>query len=178
MLGNVRKTAASMAALAALAAPQLAAAQDCVQEADLADMAIYSVPMFIDSAQSKCGSELSKDGFLATQGAVLRSRYAALQDKAWPGAKRAISVVLNNSPKFAPFGQMSRDLPDERMRTLVDTMGPTVLMPEIRASDCKNIESGLALIAPLDPKSAANLVGTFLGSAARDELKICEGTSA
>ncbi len=167
------RSLACVAAIMALATPQMAMAQKCINKADMADAAIYSVPLIVDAVQLKCGSRLDDDGFLARKGKQLKARYASLQDKTWPGAYRAISTYASQDKSLSEIWKMSEGMPPHAMRPVVDALGPQAVASRINKRDCKAIERGLELLAPLKPSHSSQIVSFILTMDTPKQLKIC-----
>src|SRR5688572_6782654 len=123
--------------------PVAASAQPtCVTEAEVAAIAIYSVPSLIEAMRLKCGGELSSSGYLARRGDTLSGRYAALQTRVWPRAKAGMLKVMAGRSGGAQGRQLLdtvRTLPDNAVRPLVDAWIVQEASAKIPASNCRRL---------------------------------------
>ncbi|QSB43819.1 hypothetical protein IDJ81_10685 [Tsuneonella flava] len=154
-------------ALIALAQPQVSLAQDCISKQEVGSLVMYMMPVAIDSVDQACSAHLSPDGFLASGAAEMRERYAAMSDKEWPNARRALfKFARNGRPAEAddPFDFSA--FPDEAVRPLVTAMFGTKIRNAIKVDDCANYEEALQVFSPIEPHDVANLV-VFIASVAK-----------
>jgi hypothetical protein len=151
------------AALIALAQPQVSLAQDCISKREVGSLVMY----MIDSVDQACSARLSPDGFLASGAAEMRERYAAMSDKEWPNARRALfKFARKGRPAEAddPFDFSA--FPDEAVRPLATAMFGTKIRNAIKVDDCANYEEALQVFSPIEPHDVANLVA-FIASVAK-----------
>ncbi len=170
------KTGAAALAMLALSQPQMGMAQDCVQEADIADAAIYAMPAMVSAIETKCASQLSADGYFATEGSALKERYSVLSTDAWPGASRLINVFASSGKDSngKQVASMLDYMPEEAMRPFLNAMIEQELAKEIPLKECTNIERGFELVAPLPPENVGALLGFVMRMAGVDKPSICE----
>ncbi len=178
---NRMRSGIAALSLFALGQPQLAAAQACVSEAELASLFIYSMPSALESARNTCDGILQPDGFLATGTPRMINQYAALQAEAWPEAKRALLLFADASGPTGSQAEMRnlnttevlRSLPDDVARPLADAMVMQKVAEEIRPGNCQNIERVARAIAPIAPRDAAVLVATIMSMVGINEPQVC-----
>ena len=77
------RLAASAAAILSLSQPALAQSADCVQPGDLADATTYTMPLFVEALQSKCGEALPSDSFIRARGADFAAGFAGPGAAGW-----------------------------------------------------------------------------------------------
>jgi hypothetical protein len=169
---------AAIAAVASLGISQAASAQvagACITERELSNLAIYAVPSLVEGVRGKCAPSLSPNGFLATRGDGFAAKYAALQAETWPGAKSAMTKFAAPKAKgeAADSLAMLAGLPDDAVRPLVDALIAQKIGEEVKIKDCVNIERGMRLLAPLDPRDSGALVGFVLAIVKPDDARIC-----
>lgn len=165
-------------ALAAMAHSPAAMAQQCISEQEVASLAIYVMPLAIDSMREACAGTLSQDGFLATGGDQLRARYSALGDANWPHAKSALFKFMDK-----PGGSKSGDteqfkqLPDDVTRPLLDAIFTQKIGESIKQKDCGKVERGMKLLSPIEPQDAGALIGYVAALAGVKNPPICRDES-
>ncbi|MXO90281.1 hypothetical protein [Pontixanthobacter aquaemixtae] len=169
------KLAASAAALIALAQPQLLAAQDCVDQEALSDATIYAMPLLYTAFSTKCGSELSETGFLATEGEAFIAPYQALQDDKWSGAF-VLLQQFGKGRKGKGNDEMLKlfsSLPEEAMRPFVDAIIQQKVAEEIKVKDCGKIERGVEALAPLPPENMGSLLSFIMDMSGVKNPSLC-----
>jgi hypothetical protein len=169
--------------LAALAAAALAlqpaaasAQQDCVTEAEVGAVAIYSVPSLVQAVRLKCGNELSSSGYLERRGQALASRYAALQTRVWPRAKSGMLKVLGGRSGNAQSRQLLGTvgtLPDTAVRPLVDAWIVQEASAKIPSRNCRRLEWVIEAMAPIDPEVAGGVLGAIIGLVDPEQMPVC-----
>ena len=174
---------ASTTGLAAAAAGALAlqpiaaqAQQTCVTEAEVAAIAIYSVPSLVQAMRLRCASELSASGYLARRGDVLTGRYAALQPRVWPRARSGMLKILGAQSGAAQGRQMLDSLgtlPDEAVRPLVDAWLVQETSARIPVGNCQRVEWVVEALAPVEPEVAGGLIGAIVGLVDSDKIPVC-----
>lgn len=167
-------------ALLALTGSQVAAAQAgaaCVRKADVADAVVYAMPSMIGALQAKCAASLPANGYLKKQGAQLTASYAARQGSAWPGARRFILGYAASGAKSVDTEMLNivSSLPAESMRPFVDAMIQQEISKKIPLKDCRNIEQGVSMLAPLPPENMGGLAVFLAEIAGVKQPAICEG---
>lgn len=173
---SAKRLAALAGAFALAAQPAVASAQSaaCVTEAEVSAIGIYSVPGMVRSLRTRCGGELSADGYLATQGDSLIERYAALQSGVWPTARSGLMKVLASKAggQLAALDAIG-NVPDESIRPLVDALIVQELALNVAPGDCWKIERVVEALAPIDPEVAGTLLGTLVGVLQPEQLPMC-----
>jgi len=174
---------ASTTGLAAAAAGALAlqpiaaqAQQTCVTEAEITAIAIYSVPSLVQAMRLRCGSELPANGYIASRGATLSGRYAALQPRVWPRARSGMLKILGTQSGAAQGRQMLDSigtLPDEAIRPLVDAWIVQETSARIPVGNCQRLEWVIEALAPIEPEVAGGLIGALVGLVDPDKLSVC-----
>lgn len=156
---------------AALAQADAAA---CIAQADMSDGVIYAMPIIVTAVRNKCEGSLATSDFLATKGDAFIAPYVSRQSAAWPGAMRVLSQFGgSSSADTANMMSMMQTLPPETVRPLIDAVIEQKLAEEIKIADCKKIERGIALMAPLPPENLAGLVTFLLEVTKVDDPKMC-----
>jgi hypothetical protein len=161
---TVSKRVAFGLGLAALgsATAARAAGDACLMPADLDAIFAYALPTVIDAAGETCHRVLPGDGFLAAQGADLAARYRTGQAGAWPLAKAAVLKVgvgaLTGRGADGALGKYAALLPDGALQGFATGFVKQFVVTNVRPADCRDIEYGLRLIAPLPPENAAGLI--------------------
>lgn len=167
------KTCAAALALCALAQPQLALAQDCVDQDDLAAMTQYAMPLLADAFVTRCETELSTEGFFATQGDDFLAPFRAGQDENWPATMRVLKVFGSKGGEDAGPMAMLDMLPEDALRPFVDAIVGTLVAKELKIKDCGKIERGIALLAPLPPENVGNLMSFIFDMADVKNPSVC-----
>ena len=174
------KMAAGALAMCALAQPQMAMAEACFTEEDLAGATVYALPLIADAFSQKCGPELSEDGFMATKGDEFIATYREKQDENWPATMRVLTAFSEGGDGPDGIGEMMKNLPEEALRPFVDAIVGTMIAKEIKSKDCSKIERGVELMAPLPPENLGGLVGFVVAMVESDpkrankKLMICQ----
>lgn len=167
-------------ALAALASTTAAQAQQaaCVAPADLADAAVYAMPLAYDAARTACANRLARDGFIAKQGEAYIAKFRAGQDKAWPGAFRFLKVYMNSQSGTegaadADMQAMIAAMPEEALRPFVDALVGQMIAEEIKGDSCGKIERGMELLSPLPSENVGGLVALLFDVADMKNPPLC-----
>lgn len=167
------KSAAAALAMCALAQPQMAMAQECVEQADLSDAIIYAMPLIGDAFSETCSGELSDQGFMATKGDEFLAPYRAKQDATWPGALRLLKAFGDKGKGPDGMSEMIGSLPESALRPFVDAVIVTMVGKEIKPKDCSKIERGVALVAPLPEDNVGDLVAFMMDMADVKNPPLC-----
>lgn len=174
---------APVLALAALATAQTASAQQaaCVQPADLADGAVYAMPIAYDAVRTACANRLTRDGFFATKGDTFISGFRAQQNAAWPGAFRLLKVFMANDGAEGAatdneMNAMIAALPEEALRPFVDGLIGQMIAAEIKGDSCAKIERGVELISPLPTDNVGGLVAFIAEMSDIKNPPVCSAT--
>ncbi|WP_305096001.1 hypothetical protein [Croceibacterium aestuarii] len=154
-------------ALATSAGAQTVAVTPCVSESEVSAMVRYAMPQAIAASRVRCSQSLASNGFFATRGDKLASRYAVEKDATWPGAKSALLKIAGGS-KDKDIAALA-DLPDEAIRPLVDALIQQKLAESIKPGSCSSIERVAEAISPLDPSELGDLAGVIAVLALKDE---------
>jgi len=162
---RLRTILAAAAAMASVATPTLAVAQQCVTQPEIRAMTIYAVPSSVQALELRCGEQLAADGFLAREGRGFARRYAALQTRSWPEAKSGLLKVLGSAAAAGPVRDnlsLIANLPDEHVRPLVDSLLVQELSGRIPLADCGSAEQLLQTLSGIEPEVAGTLVSQML----------------
>ncbi|GAA4643763.1 hypothetical protein GCM10023115_17230 [Pontixanthobacter gangjinensis] len=156
---------ATTIALAALISAQVTSAQEagqtCVKQEDLTDAVLFVMPVAYSAFQEKCSGQLESDGFVAREGEIFISRYAGLQEKAWPGAYSFFKTFAVRDAKDDEMSTLFDSLPPELLRPFFELMIEAELGKSIKSADCEKIERVLEPLAPLPPQNFGTLVSTI-----------------
>ena len=169
---------AASAAMLALSTAQTAQAQQtCYSPDDLADAAVYMMPIAYDSAKSTCAKRLKADGFMARSGDKFIAPFRAKQAKAWPGAFRVMKKQLAGRSFSGMSGKdivaMVSTMPTSAVRPLADGMIGQMIAGEIKPAQCGQIERGMELLSPLPPENIAQLFPLVADFASLSNFKLC-----
>ena len=181
------RLAASAAAILSLSQPALAQSADCVQPGDLADATTYTMPLFVEALQSKCGEALPSDSFIRARGADFAAGFAPLRENAWPGARRVlVHFIESETGASLPEGEQGNQaaggvmltlmkMEGDELRPFVDALATQLIAEEIKPGTCSDVDAVLPLLAPLPAENYGMLVSTILGFVAKedDAIKIC-----
>lgn len=157
------KTVMAFAAALSLLSAEAHAAQTppCVTEEEVSGMMAFAMPSALDGITRACRPHLAGNGYFATQGTALVSRYAARKDAAWPMARRAfVKFGSERDPKAAETFEM---LPDAALQPFVEAMMSQMIGSDVKSKDCANYERLASLLDPLPPENTAALFGVILG---------------
>jgi hypothetical protein len=175
-MASRRRLAAAMAGTLALQPMAAQAQQASVTDAEVAAIAIYSVPNLVQAMRLRCGSELSASGYIAKRGDALSGRYAALQPRVWPRAKSGMLKILGAQSSAAQGRQMLDSLgslPDEAVRPLVDAWIVQETSARIPVRNCQRLEWVVEALAPVEPEVAGGLIGAIVGLVDPDKMPVC-----
>lgn len=184
----IRRFQASAAALAllALTASEAATAQDCMTGSEAASLFVYAVPPTMEAVKNSCDGQLRRNGFLATGGAKLSARYAALQNETWPKARRALLMLMASQQKKGPGAasipglpgvdpvKIAQSLPDDVARPLVETMIMQKVAEKVKPDQCRTIERVFAAMSPFDPRDTGMLLGTVMPLVGLQDPRVCD----
>lgn len=144
------------------------AAAPCISEEEMTGLVGFALPAVLDGAKNRCKPHLASTGYFATRGAEFIERYAARKDANWPMAKSAFLKFGGNQDD--KMSAMLTKLPDDAVKPFVEAMVGEMVGSEIKPSQCKAIERGIRLLAPLPPENTAELV-SFVFSMSSDAKK-------
>lgn len=173
MKPTLRHLSAAIAATIALAQPQIALAQQCVDQDDVADATVYAMPLLASAFTGKCSDKLAADGFMMTSGDAFVARYAELQDQKWAGAYRLLLSFAAEGKGGGPMAEMMANLPEESVRPFVDAIIEQKVADEIKVKDCAKIERGIEMLAPLPPENMGGLLAFIMDMSGVDKPSLC-----
>lgn len=173
MKTTFRHLSAAIAATIALAQPQIALAQQCVDQDDVADATVYTMPLLASAFTSKCSGKLAADGFMMTGGDAFVARYAELQDKKWAGAYRLLLSFAAQGKGGDPMVDLMGSLPEDSVRPFIDAIIEQKVAEEIKVKDCAKIERGIEMLAPLPPENMGGLLAFIMDMSGVDKPTLC-----
>ncbi|MEZ5692282.1 MAG: hypothetical protein R3D99_00210 [Altererythrobacter sp.] len=174
------RTILTLAASTLLAMPGIAQAAEpaCLTKGEFSALAAYAMPSVIEGSTKRCSPSLGPDAYLTKNGTPLAKRYAARKDASWPQAKTAFfKFSQKKGDKSAEF---MRQLPDDSLKQIVDTVLEGMTSQEIPLEDCGTIDEFARLIAPLPAQNTAELLTLLVGltskpgTGAMGKLAICK----
>jgi len=175
----MRKVAHAITAFLALAPGMANAAEpQCLTQSEFSMLVGYALPSVISAAEKRCTPTLAPDAFLSTSGSNLVARYATRKEASWPGAKAAF--VKLSASRDDKASAIFRDMSDDTLREVLDTMLLGMVSQEIPLDDCGMIDKYLSLLAPLPPENTADLIGLTIGLVSKGKqnkvgkIAICE----
>jgi hypothetical protein len=152
------------AAALLLASQQAAAAPPtrapCVTRAEIADMAVYFLPLVLDIVTVTCRPALPANAFLLNEGAALTERLSAGREGRWPGAREAFVKIIGGMPKGVTA---------ETIRQVVDDMFREKLPAEIKTADCGTVDDLTRLLSPLPADNLGELSGLLVALSTKDK---------
>ena len=161
MRKGTKAAVSAMATMLALAPGMAAAAQPvCLSKTEARSLLTYALPQVISGTGKRCQSQLPASSYLRTHGAELQARYAAQKTRYWPDARAAFLKL--SSAKDAQFGELTRKLPDESLRPMVDIAVEGMVEQNIKLKSCDKIDLALDLLSPLPPENTAGLIALFV----------------
>lgn len=149
-----------MAALAALAIPGVAAAQEKprLSEAEATAVARYAMPLVLEGFSEKCAASLDPTGYFGRDRSALMTRFSDNARGSFPAAKGALLKLVSTDDDTA----FLRDLPDDAMEPLARAFVPRMVADKIEAESCGDIERAMELLAPLPAENMTAIVGLFV----------------
>lgn len=170
------KSVGAAVALTCLIQPQIALAQSCVEQADVADATVYAMPLLYKAYTTKCQDELRSDGFIATRGDRFVAPYIAQQNSRWPGAARLLGQFAagdKNENSKSSEADLFASLPEDALRPFVDAIVTLKVGEEIKLKDCGKIERTVELLSPLPPENVGGFLALLLEFADVKNPKLC-----
>lgn len=169
----------AIAALTALTGAQAAEAkQACYASADLADTAIYMMPIAFDAAKSVCSKQFKPNGFMIKSGDKFIAPFRTKQAKSWPGAFRVMKVQISQRSFSGMRGSdvvgLLSSAPESTVRPMVDSMLGQMIAGEIKPAHCSRIERGMELLSPLPSDNVAALFPLVADFAELTNFKVCD----
>ncbi len=153
------------------------AQQACVPQQDLTDAVIYAVPVMADAFDTACSTELSPDGFFATQGDAFVAPYAAMSEERWPGAARVLTTFAEAGSKgnsgIPALADVLNGQSPQTVRPFIDALLGSMIVGEIKTKDCGKIERGMELMAPLPPENMGGMVTFIMDMAGVKNPELC-----
>ncbi len=144
-----------LAAALALFASGTAQAQTtaCVTPAEAEALVLFVAPELIRQAGARCANALPAGALLRRTSGPFLERYEAETDAAWPRAKAALSRLT--APQAIQLLDSSFAAP------LVASLIAPMVVGNIDAADCPQLERAATLVAPLSPRNVAGLIVLF-----------------
>lgn len=170
--------AAALALLQGQMAQAATASAQCISENEMTGLVGFALPSALDGAMKGCKPHLATTGYFATRGNEFLERYTARKDANWPMAKAAFLKFGGSGD--AKIKDTFAKLPDEAVKPFVEAMVSELVGSEIKPDQCKAIERGVRLLAPLPPENTAELVSFILAlssgnkGAKTSSLPICK----
>ena len=144
---------AGLAATSAEAA-QTAALQPCVTPEEARGLVLVMAPDALRAVGDTCAAALPRSALLRQPNGAFAARYQAAADAAWGPARAAIARLTG--PQAAGI------IDSQFARPMLAALLVPLLTKNVTARDCPTIDRVLTLIAPLPPRSAAELLVTFV----------------
>ncbi|WP_294235525.1 hypothetical protein [uncultured Sphingomonas sp.] len=143
-----------VAALMALAAPEVATAQRaCITAPEAEAMTLVAMPDILRETGRVCGARLPATSLIRGNGTLL-SKYESAADQAWPAARAAI--VKLSDPAIDTL------LQSDYARPLLTSLLVPFIVGRIGLEDCGTIDRLVTQLAPLPPRNMAGVVVTAL----------------
>jgi hypothetical protein len=159
-----------LTAVALAATPGLTEANgiQCVTSEELAYLTQAAVPGILDGLVEKCSTTLPGDSFLLTRGAGLAERLRS-ETKIPPGKLvRAIKTISE--------AKVSDDISDATLEMMVNDIGKSEVIKDIKPESCGAINDLVEAIAPLPAANLMKLVQSILDFAGREDFNLCPKT--
>jgi len=175
-MASARIIALFGAATLALQAQVAQAQQQCFSEDEVSAAFVYAMPGVIEGVTTRCSPSLGSSSFLAREGRTMSARYRAQQSTAWPKARTALLKMVGNVSKTGTSNNMLgflNDVPGDTMRPLVDAMIVQEASNRTKPEQCAKVDKLAAALAPLDPKSAGELLGAMFAVVEPNHPLVC-----
>ena len=167
-----------LAPLAAMAAAPLSAQADPTPE-QVEAATRYALPHLFEGFRATCADTLSADGYLASEGDRLQTKFSDGADAYWPQAKTAmINLASQRGGEASSELDMFASLPDESLQPLVDGLVFAIVATELKTEQCGDVERGLALLDPLPVENFAGLIGFMFEMVQNDKDVSAEESKA
>lgn len=175
MTRSIRHSIAACVALAALAQPALAQPQQCVSQQDVADAAVYAMPLVYAAHGAKCSAQRSPTGYFAREGSGFVARFSKLQDSTWPATLRVLQVFTASSGASGAteMANMVALMPEKTLRPFVDSLIQQKIAEQIKPADCGRIERAAELLAPLPPENFGGVIALMFDFARVKNPPLC-----
>ncbi|MFZ1741916.1 MAG: hypothetical protein WAT93_03630 [Pontixanthobacter sp.] len=144
--------------MTALFTAQVASAQSCIKQQDLADAVVFTMPIAYQTFSEKCAGQLAQDGFVAREGDAFAAGFSGLQDDTWPGAYSFFKSLPQKESGEDEMSDLFDNLPAEVMRPIFELIIAEKLSGEIKVQDCSKIEQIIEPLGPLPPENFGTLV--------------------
>lgn len=152
---------AAAAALSLVQAQAAAAATaPCITEQEITGMMAFAMPSILQGVTNTCRPHLASNGFFATGGPAMITKYSARKDANWPLAKAAF--IKFGSEKDPNVGKTFEALPDAALQPFVEAMMGEMIGAKIKPEECRNFERVAGLLDPLPPENTAALIGVIM----------------
>lgn len=167
-----------LAPLAAMVAAPLSAQADPTPE-QVEAATRYALPHLFEGFRATCADTLSADGYVASEGDRLRTKFSDGADAFWPQAKTAmINLASQRGGEASSELDMFASLPDESLQPLVDGLVFAIVATELKTEQCGDVERGLALLDPLPVENFAGLIGFMFEMVQNDKDVSAEESKA
>ena len=167
-----------LAPLAAMVAAPLSAQADPTPE-QVEAATRYALPHLFEGFRATCADTLSADGYLASEGDRLQTKFSDGADAYWPQAKTAmINLASQRAGEASSELVMFASLPDESLQPLVDGLVFALVATELKTEQCGNVERALALLDPLPVENFAGLIGFMFEMVQNDKDVSAEESKA
>jgi len=167
-----------LAPLAAMVAAPLSAQADPTPE-QVEAATRYALPHLFEGFRATCADTLSADGYLASEGDRLQTKFSDGADAYWPQAKTAmINLASQRAGEASSELVMFASLPDESLQPLVDGLVFAIVATELKTEQCGDVERGLALLDPLPVENFAGLIGFMFEMVQNDKDVSAEESKA
>lgn len=167
-----------LAPLAAMVAAPLSAQADPTPE-QVEAATRYALPHLFEGFRATCADTLSADGYLASEGDRLQTKFSDGADAYWPQAKTAmINLASQRGGEPSSELDMFASLPDESLQPLVDGLVFALVATELKAEHCGSVERALALLDPLPVENFAGLIGFMFEMAEKGKDASAEDSKA
>lgn len=167
-----------LAPLAAMVAAPLSAQADPTPE-QVEAATRYALPHLFEGFRATCADTLSADGYLASEGDRLQTKFSDGADAYWPQAKTAmINLASQRAGEASSELVMFASLPDESLQPLVDGLVFALVATELKTEQCGNVERALALLDPLPVENFAGLIGFMFEMVQNDKDASAEDSKA
>ena len=174
------RSTALLAAAAAMPAQAAAAQAQCLSPPEVRALTTFAMPSVLGGLIDHCAAQIGANGFMTTQGQNLVASYAARKNAAWPTARKAFFRLAGTRKDTGEATDMMEKLPDAALQPFVEGMIGGMIGAKLKPGQCVIADKLMRLLAPLPPENTAELLGTILELADRDDktgpggLSICK----
>lgn len=154
--------------LAALACAQPASAQDLdLTEREAAALARFAMPRAFESVQQKCRPTLPAAAYMVARGDTVRARLRAASEGSWEAARGAI--VRLASREAPEMRNMLTQMPQDALQPFAEEMIAGMIVKEVKADSCGQINRVLELLDPLPAENLADLIAFAVIESQKDK---------